>query len=248
MPVSRYRAAVPAAALTLAAALAGCAGHPQRPADTPRRTGVAAAPAPERRAPELPATLPGLGPATLARIPAGTGQVLVVTGRGRDAATATAVLHVRTPLGWSAGRAWPARNARDGWTDEHYADDMRSPIGVFALTDAGGRSENPGTRLPYDRSPRFVAEGDGFDGEPLDGSFDYVVAINYNREAGVSPLDRGRPLGEERGGGIWLHVDHGGPTHGCVALSERDLRDLLRRLDPARYPVIVMGDAASLAR
>ena len=49
------------------------------------------------------------------------------------------------------------------------------------------------------------------------------------------------------GGGIWFHVDHGGPTHGCVSLSRPHMRALLRALDPALHPVVVMGDAASLA-
>ncbi|KOG91090.1 lipoprotein, partial [Streptomyces varsoviensis] len=82
----------------------------------------------------------------------------------------------------------------------------------------------------------------------LAGSFDYVVAINYNRKAGTSPLDWTRPMGADRGGGIWLHVDHGGPTHGCVSVAQDRMAELLRTLDPARKPVVVMGDAASLKR
>lgn len=44
-----------------------------------------------------------------------------------------------------------------------------------------------------------------------------------------------------------MHVDHGGPTHGCVSVSAVHMIELLRTLDPADHPVIVMGDAASLA-
>ena len=79
-----------------------------------------------------------------------------------------------------------------------------------------------------------------------DGSFDYVIAINYNRQPGTSPLDWTRPLGASRGGGIWIHVDHGGPTHGCVSIAEAHMKELLRTLDPARHPVVVIGDAAAL--
>jgi L,D-peptidoglycan transpeptidase YkuD (ErfK/YbiS/YcfS/YnhG family) len=75
-----------------------------------------------------------------------------------------------------------------------------------------------------------------------------VVAINYNREPGTSPLDWTRPLGAARGGGIWFHVDHGGPTHGCVSLPTADMLTLLHTLDPAQHPVVVMGNGASLAR
>ena len=65
----------------------------------------------------------------------------------------------------------------------------------------------------------------------------------------MEPRPRGRHRAlTRRGGGIWLHVDHGGPTQGCVSLSRAHMRALLRTLDPGRHPVVVMGDAARLAR
>ncbi|WP_328883833.1 hypothetical protein [Streptomyces sp. NBC_00299] len=192
--------------------------------------------------------LPGLGPVTWARVPAETRQAVVVTGRDRDSSHSTVVLYERTDTGWKAGSSWPARNALRGWTDHHLAGDLRSPIGVFTLTDAGGLLDDPGTRLPYDYGDGFTASGTGFEGEPLAGSFDYVIAIDYNRRSGTSPLDRTRPLGAELGGGIWLHVDHGAPTQACVSLAREHMRLLLLALDPERHPVIVMGDAESLAR
>ncbi|MER5552064.1 hypothetical protein ABT001_10335 [Streptomyces sp. NPDC002793] len=198
-----------------------------------------------------PSEIPGLGPQTRAQIPATARQAVVVTGEGPDSNRSTVVLHSfdDPALGWRPGAGpWPAHNGMRGWTDHHLADDLRSPVGVFGLTDAGGRLPDPGALLPYDEEHRFSVTGEGFLGEPLEGSFDYVVAINYNRTPGTSPLDRTRPLGEERGGGIWIHVDHGGPTQGCVSLTEDRMRELLLTLDPAKHPVIVMGDAASLAR
>ncbi|MBM7437826.1 hypothetical protein [Streptomyces sp. HB132] len=198
-----------------------------------------------------PAEIPDLGPQTRAQIPAEARQAVVVTGQGPDSNRSEVVLYdLDDPaLGWRPGAGpWPAHNGMEGWTDHHLADDLRSPAGVFGLTDAGGRLPDPGALLPYDEQSRFAVSGEGFLGEPLEGSFDYVVAINYNRTPGTSPLDRTRPLGAERGGGIWIHVDHGGPTQGCVSLTEDRMRELLLTLDPAKYPVIVMGDAASLAR
>ncbi|MFC0596780.1 L,D-transpeptidase family protein [Streptomyces palmae] len=193
------------------------------------------------------ALLPGLGPRTAAKLPARTRQVLLVTGEGQESDRATAVLFHRTRAGWRPGPVWPAHNALRGWTGDHHLGDLRSPRGVFTLSDAGGLRPDPGTRLPYHRSNDFVATGLGFEGESLTGAFDYVVAIDYNRVPGASPLDWRRPLGAERGGGIWIHVDHGGPTHGCVSLSEAHMKKLLHLLDPARHPVIVMGDRAHLA-
>ena len=197
-----------------------------------------------------PEEIPGLGPATRAKISDETTQAVVVTGSGRESDRSTVVVHERDPVtGWQpASDVWPAHNAVRGWTDDHVQGDLRSPIGVFGLTDAGGKLPDPGSKLPYDRGSAFEATGDGVEGEPLEGSFDYVVAINYNRMAGTSPLDWTRPLGDEKGGGIWLHVDHDGPTQGCVSLPRRQMKELLRALDPRKRPVVVMGDADSLSR
>ncbi|MDT9684276.1 L,D-transpeptidase family protein [Streptomyces sp. TRM76323] len=198
--------------------------------------------------PAAPASIPGLGPATRAAIPHDSRQALVVQGHGRDVNTGTATLYERRPgTGWTAvSEPWPAHNGVRGWTDHHVQDDLRSPIGVFGLTDAGGLLPDPGAKLPYDQNADFTATGSGSLGEPLEGSFDYVVAINYNRVSGTTPLDLTRPLGEERGGGIWIHVDHDGPTQGCVSLGRAHMRELLRWLDPAHKPVVVMGDVQSL--
>ncbi|MFF3174029.1 L,D-transpeptidase family protein [Streptomyces sp. NPDC057900] len=231
------------AALKGASGASGVPGPPRTAASSPE-----ASPVPS---PVPPRQIPGLGPRTRAAIPAGTRQALVVTGEAMDSNRSTAVLYTRdSPTAdWRAAMApWPAHNALNGWTDEHWEGDLRSPVGVFTLTAAGGRLDPPATAFPYDLSPDFKVEGEGFHGEPLEGSFDYVIAIDYNRLPGTSPLDHTRPLGDERGGGIWIHVDHGGPTQGCVSLTEDRMKELLGLLDPAEEPVIVMGDAQSLLR
>ncbi|MFI6336886.1 L,D-transpeptidase family protein [Streptomyces sp. NPDC050535] len=246
-------------ALTVVVAVSGCAGA--GPGADGGATGAARPPAagpgtaqavpgrtPSGGEASAPAELPGIGARTRSEIPANARQVLLVTGQGRDSSNSRVVLYRRTGAGWEPGATWRAHNAREGWTDDHHAGDLRSPIGVFSLTDAGGLLADPGTELPYDRSGGFTIGGTGFEGEPLAGSFDYVVAINYNRKQGTSPLDWTRPLGDGKGGGIWLHVDHGGPTQGCVSLEEDHMKKLLRTLDPDQHPVIVMGDAASLER
>ncbi|MEU5314026.1 hypothetical protein [Streptomyces sp. NPDC021562] len=192
--------------------------------------------------------IPGLGPKTTAAIPERAEQVVVASGRGRNSPVSSVVLYERDDTTWQPGARWPAHNGKDGWSEHHMAGDLRSPVGVYGLTDAGGLLADPGSKLPYHRSDGFHAPGTGFEGEPLEGSFDYVVAINYNREPGTSPLDWTRPLGAARGGGVWLHVDHGGPTHACVSVAKAHMKELLRTLDPARHPVVVMGYADWLAQ
>lgn len=268
------RAPVPVAVLALALALTGCggagtaaegvapaaAGAQDVRAVAPATADAGSGPSPAGEigtatstpapSPSAPAELPGLGPRTLAEVPDNARQVLIVTGKDKDSSQSQVVLYERRTAdsGWTAGRTWAAHNALEGWTDDHYAGDLHSPIGVFTLSDAGGLLADPGTKLPYDQSGSFTIGGTGFEGEPLAGSFDYVVAIDYNRQPGTSPLDWTRPLGTNRGGGIWLHVDHGGPTHGCVSLAKQHMKELLLALDPALHPVVVMGDRTSLER
>ncbi len=268
------RAPVPVAVLALALALTGCggagtaaegvapaaAGAQDVRAVAPATADAGSGPSPAGEigtatstpapSPSAPAELPGLGPRTLAEVPDNARQVLIVTGKDKDSSQSQVVLYQRRTAdsGWTAGRTWAAHNALEGWTDDHYAGDLHSPIGVFTLSDAGGLLADPGTKLPYDQSGSFTIGGTGFEGEPLAGSFDYVVAIDYNRQPGTSPLDWTRPLGTNRGGGIWLHVDHGGPTHGCVSLAKQHMKELLLALDPALHPVVVMGDRTSLER
>ncbi|MFC9704992.1 L,D-transpeptidase family protein [Streptomyces sp. NPDC056943] len=260
MPVRKGAPALlSAGTLCAALLLTGCAtATPPAPAPSaPQAPAAAAVPTagdarPDRpaRIPEQPPRIPGIGAATQARIPDGTTQAFVVSGATADSNTAMATLYERSGTGrWTvAAGPWPAHNALRGWTADHDAGDLRTPTGVFRLGDAGGRLPDPGARLPYDQDEEFAISGTGFSGESLEGSFDHVIAIDYNRVPGRTPLDKERPLGAEKGGGVWIHVDHGGPTQACVALERGTLRELLVALDPAREPVIVMGPAPDLAR
>jgi hypothetical protein len=175
---------MPVIALT-ACCLAGCATADAHEQSTAGVVVPMAHTEPTTPTSVLPRQLPGLGPRTLAQVPANADQVVLVAGTG---------------TGITRGRG-------------------------------GSRSAAQDSR-----------------GSPLAGSFDYVVAVNFNREPGTDPLNRTRPLGPAKGGGVWLHVDHGGPTHGCVSLPKADMVTLLQTLDPAENPVVVRGDPVSLAR
>lgn len=235
--------------------------NPTSPAGVPRATrGVRGAPGAQAAsgapgAPGAPAAPDGpaqgladVSDETLARIPATARQLLLVAGKARDSSESTATLYTRPAAGadWvRATESWPAHNGAGGWNSAEREDgDLTTPVGVFTLSDAGGLLEKPpGTKFPYDRNRLFVPTGRGVNGESLTGAFEYVIAIDYNRRTGVSPLDLFKPEGEDKGGGIWLHVDHNGPSQGCIGISKQAMKKLLTTLDPAAKPVIVMGPA-----
>jgi L,D-peptidoglycan transpeptidase YkuD (ErfK/YbiS/YcfS/YnhG family) len=239
------RGGVTTAALALTTALAtllaGCAGgtHAARSDAAGASTHPSASPSPDGR-------IPGIGPRLGARIPDDTRQVVAVYGKGRDTADSTVALYRRTGEDWTKERSWHAHNGRRGWTTHHHEGDKRSPSGVYTLSDAGGVLPDPGAKLPYTHSAAFTPPA--YWSPRTRHDFDYVIAIDYNRRTGVSPLDPARPQGASRGGGIWLHMDHGSGTSGCVSLSESGMRYLLRHLDPDDDPMVVMGPRALLRR
>ncbi|WP_035750964.1 transpeptidase [Parafrankia discariae] len=192
--------------------------------------------------------IPGVGDLMMARIPSSTRQVIVVTGADQSSTVNRVVLWQRADADapWTAvGAEIPGRNGANGWSHDHVEGDLRSPVGVFSLTAAGGRYADPGTALPYEYRPSFYQAG-GYEGDPMGEAFNYVVAIDYNRLPGHPPSDPTRPLGAAAGGDIWLHVDHNTPTRGCVSLPQASMETVLHWLAPSSHPMIIMGDRASL--
>ncbi|KAF4409893.1 MULTISPECIES: L,D-transpeptidase family protein [Streptomyces] len=231
-----------AAAVTGLVLLSGCGGSGGAGTAADGGTGR-----PEHSAsPEAdPTRIPGVGDRLQQRIPGDSRQVVAVYGRGRDAADARVVLYTRKDGAWDRTRSWTGHNGKRGWTADHREGDKRSPVGVFTLSDAGGVLPDPGAKLPYTRSDAFAAPRTWDRSHWHD--FDYVIAIDYNRVEGTPPNDPNRPQGQSKGGYIWLHLDHGSGTSGCVSLPKSGMEYLLRTLDPRLNPVVVMGDKARLA-
>ncbi|MEU9991201.1 hypothetical protein AB0E10_31245 [Streptomyces sp. NPDC048045] len=97
-------------------------------------------------------------------------------------------------------------------------------------------------------SPPLLTGGGGAEGEPLAGSFDHVVAVDHRCRPATSPRDRTRPPGPKRGGGVRLHIGHGGPTHARAGIAEAPVKELLRTPGPDRHPVVATGYGARRAR
>ncbi|AJE43892.1 lipoprotein [Streptomyces nodosus] len=235
-----------AACGVLLMSLSACASSPDEEHRRPRGTAssgrAARPPAPAPMADR--GRIPGVGERIRRSVPSGSGQALVVYGDGENSPDSTAVFYVKEGSSWVALGRWRGHNGRRGWAADHQENDLRSPVGVFTLSDAGGVLPDPGTRLPYDQGRSYEVPGSW--GEAHRRDFYYVIAIDYNRVRGTPPNDPTRPLGQRKGGGIWLHLDHGDGTAACVTLPASGMEYLLRTLDPDRRPVVVMGDRARL--
>ena len=144
------------------------------------------------------------------------------------------------------------------------------PTGVFEILNGFGRKTDPGTAMDYiqvDRNdawtynPKVPSTYNVF--QDVDRSwksyggyveelwdmgmqYDYVAVLDYNLPEGPIRTDaKGirrstTPPNTSRGGGIFLHVDNGNKTAGCVAVKRSVMRDLMRWLDPEKDPVIVI--------
>ncbi|NUL61084.1 L,D-transpeptidase family protein [Brevibacterium luteolum] len=195
-------------------------------------------------------TLPGVGPETRGEVPDTARQVLVAIGEDAKDTRNQLVLYQRADVeaDWEAVKVFSAHNGRSGWAEERREGDGTTPVGVFALTDAGGAKADPNSKLPYTQNSGLRDGAAQVYGEDWRDVFDYVIAINYNRKAGTAPTDNTRPMGWDAGGKIWLHVDHDSPTRGCVTVPTDEMQYLLQTIDPELDPHIVMGPADLLGR
>ena len=146
----------------------------------------------------------------------------------------------------------------------------KTPTGVYEILTGFGRKPDPGTKLDYtqvDRNdawpynPRVPSTYNVF--QTVDRSwksyggyvehlwdmgyqYDYVAVLDYNLPEG--PIRTGakgvrrsaEPPDTSRGGGIFLHVDNGNKTAGCIAVKKKQMRAIMQWLDPKKDPVIVI--------
>jgi L,D-peptidoglycan transpeptidase YkuD (ErfK/YbiS/YcfS/YnhG family) len=229
-------------ALLAAAALAGgCAPGPAGPTSP-----VAASPVPASPVRSSPVAAAGSRTA-----PAGR-QLVTVTAPSYGATYATLTAYQRTGGRWRRVLGpWTARIGRNGFAPPGLKreGDGRTPSGTFGFGFFFGVLANPGVRFRYRRSqpydfwdddpasPRYNEWVDqrraspGLDPEPMDvPGYDYGAVIAYNtaRTPGL-------------GSAIFLHVNIGTATAGCVTLPMGELLRVLRWLNPTRSPRIRMG-------
>ena len=188
--------------------------------------------------------------------PAGNAQqVVTIAASSTSATTATLRAWQRDGASWVPyGPPVVAHVGRSGITSHESEALTASPVGSYALTEAFGRLPNPGTRLPYfQTSPSdwWISQPGQYynthqvcsancpfnTGTPnarlyyVAPQYDLAVVIDYNRT----------PVVQGAGSGIFLHVTAGRPTNGCISVALPDLARVMRWLNPAAHPRILIG-------
>jgi L,D-peptidoglycan transpeptidase YkuD (ErfK/YbiS/YcfS/YnhG family) len=142
---------------------------------------------------------------------------------------------------------WPARVGRRGVSAHHVEGDGTTPLGTYAIGPVVyGIDPSPGLRFRYHR----LVCGDWWDEDPRSPTYNRFRHVR----CGTSPPFGGgsealwritpayrlfavveynaAPVVRGRGSAIFLHVDTGRPTNGCVSLAHGRLVRLLRALRP----------------
>jgi L,D-peptidoglycan transpeptidase YkuD (ErfK/YbiS/YcfS/YnhG family) len=142
---------------------------------------------------------------------------------------------------------WRARVGRNGLSAHHREGDGTTPTGTFGFGSVVyGIDPDPGVRLRYHR----LVCGDWWDEDPRSASYNRFRHVGCGSTppfgGGSEPLWRitpayrlfayirynDAPAVRGRGSAIFLHVDTGRATNGCVSLPRAQLVSLLRRLRP----------------
>ena len=129
--------------------------------------------------------------------------------------------------------------------------DQKTPKGIYSLGQAFGIRKNPGTNMPYIKVNRYHywcsdsgsiyynqlirtdQTGHRCRGEHLidyKKVYNYAIHIEYNK--------KGKP---GKGSAIFLHCSKGRATAGCVAIPEKYMKKILKRLTPEANPKILIG-------
>jgi L,D-peptidoglycan transpeptidase YkuD (ErfK/YbiS/YcfS/YnhG family) len=195
---------------------------------------------------------PSARPAAASAARGASSQLVTVVAASYGATRAELTAYRRVDGQWRrVFGPWLAWIGRDGMAPPgaKREGDGRTPSGTFGFGFFFGVDPDPGVHFRYQRvHPYDVWDDDpssplynewvddryadaGADPEPMDVSaYDYGAVIAYNTA---------RTPG--RGSAIFLHINIGMPTAGCVTLPVGELLEILRWLNPAASPRITMG-------
>jgi L,D-peptidoglycan transpeptidase YkuD (ErfK/YbiS/YcfS/YnhG family) len=188
----------------------------------------------------------------------GARQVIIVDAPSAASTTATLSTYENDGNGWYPVLApIPAVDGVNGWVpgSQRSEGDGASPEGMYAIgSTMYGVDANPGLQFPYHR----LQCGDWWDEDPNSATYNSFQTVpcgttppfSGNSEAlwtegnaypYMAVIDYNTPPTGALGSGIFLHANIGTPTTGCISVPLSDLVQVLKWLNPALHPVIVMG-------
>lgn len=150
-------------------------------------------------------------------------------------------------------RAMTGRNGIAHGGDKREGDG-RTPTGIFPLGFVFGYGNGIDSKMPYRQMTPddiWVDDADSPDyntltkkGRTAARSFEDMVLTDDRYKYGITVEYNTDPVVAGAGSAIFIHVwkDEDTPTSGCVALSEENILKLIGWLDPAKKPLVFIGD------
>ena len=190
-------------------------------------------------------------------------QLLVVQGEGKGDSQASVYFLEAGEGGWQLLQGpLPATVGRKGFAapGEKREGDGTTPTGLFPLEFVFGYAPTVASAMPYRQATEddiWVDDPDCPDyncwvrkGTTTAASFEEMKLSNPTYRHGIVIGYNRNPVVKGMGSAIFVHAwrDQGKSTAGCVALDEAELVRLIGRLDPAKKPMILMGDRDYLAQ
>ncbi|MBP1750094.1 MAG: hypothetical protein H6Q52_2633 [Deltaproteobacteria bacterium] len=185
----------------------------------------------------------------------GSSQVILVTLVGASAADERlSAFELRDDEWKPVLKPVPALIGRNGFAPpgEKREGDGRTPPGIYSLGFAFGYGPKIDSAMPYRQMARndiWVDDPASPDynqlkksGETRAKSFEDMVLKDDRYKYGIVIRYNMDPVTPGHGSAIFLHVwkDDKTPTSGCVAISEENILKLLKWLDPAKKPLIML--------
>jgi L,D-peptidoglycan transpeptidase YkuD (ErfK/YbiS/YcfS/YnhG family) len=190
-------------------------------------------------------------------LPADSTQLITVEAARRKTTYASLRTWRRLDGCWlPVAGPYSARVGRNGLRLNRREGDGTTPIGTFSISRRMfGNAPNPGVKFRYTR----LRCGDWWVEDPASPAYNTFQRIGCGRRPPfkVTTPDMSRdtrayaylavvefnmtPVVPGRGSGIFLHVQTGSPTNGCVSLPRAQLLRVLRWLSPSASPRIVIG-------
>lgn len=191
-------------------------------------------------------------------------QLVTVESSTSTATSASVSAWRRSGSCWSLALGpWTGRIGANGFSNHKVEGDDTTPAGAYSIGSVMyGNAANPGVRYRYRKlvcgdwwdetssSPQYntlqyvpcgVTPPFGGDSEALweeTTAYPSFAVIDYN----TSPVVPGA------GSAIFLHATLGDASEGCVTLPLAELDDILRWLNPAAKPLMVMGPTSEIER
>jgi L,D-peptidoglycan transpeptidase YkuD (ErfK/YbiS/YcfS/YnhG family) len=155
---------------------------------------------------------------------------------------------------WDMVLATEAVIGRSGFVtaDEKREGDGGTPTGVYPLSLVFGYGAAVRTAMPYRQitaddywvdDPAAPRYNTWVHGRPAAASSETMLREDGLYRHGIVVEYNSRPVVAGKGSAIFVHIwrGPGEPTAGCIALAENDLLRILAWLEPAKNPVIVLG-------